>query len=100
MLVPGGYFLYTDVLQREEFNQCVEVLRSLAFEVESDRDITSNVLRSCDEITFSNSRAFRSGTDARLIQNFLGTLVLQHTKEMKNGTLMYRMLKLRKRPQL
>jgi ubiquinone/menaquinone biosynthesis C-methylase UbiE len=97
VLVPGGYFLYTDVLQCERFARCVSVLRSLGFEVETDRDISSNVLRSSDQIAFNNSRAYGSGKDARLLDLFLAAPGSSIYEGIKSGALVYRILKLRKR---
>jgi len=99
VLAPEGYFLYTDFMRRNKSNDCVEILRNLGFEVERDRDITGNVLLSCDEVAFSRVKAFRSGneTDAELMQHFLAAPGSPVYEGMKNGALTYRILKARKR---
>jgi ubiquinone/menaquinone biosynthesis C-methylase UbiE len=104
VLVPGGYFLYTDVLQRERFERCVDVLRGLDFEIETDRDISANVLRSCDQIAVNtrhllpwsiNSRE-SLGNDARLLDFIRASPGSTTYEGMKSGALVYRILKLRK----
>ena len=96
VLAPGGVFLYTDVMQRDRSNQCLGMLESIGFQVEVDRDITPNVLRSCDEIALSRVQVFHSRNDAGLMQNFLGAPGSQVYEEMKSGAWIYRILRLRK----
>jgi ubiquinone/menaquinone biosynthesis C-methylase UbiE len=55
VLRPGGYFLYADIIATEELDYRLELLKQ-HFSVERFRDITSNVLLSCDEIA---ERRFR-----------------------------------------
>jgi SAM-dependent methyltransferase len=96
VLAPGGYFLYADLLTAEKFRHTVDFVSSLGFEVERDRDITGNVLGSCDRTASSNARAFKSGTDITSIANFLSLPGSQVYEGMKNRTAVYRVLKLRK----
>lgn len=49
-------------MSREKSNQSLGILGSLGFEVERDRDITRNVLLSCDEIAVSRVGIFKAGT--------------------------------------
>jgi SAM-dependent methyltransferase len=98
VLSPGGYFLYTDVMQRDKSNQGIGILQSLGLEVERDQDITGNVLQSCDEIAMSRVQAFASKNDAGLMQNFLAAPGSQVYEEMKSGAWIYRILRLRKGP--
>lgn len=49
VLRPGGYFLYADVVAAKSLDSRFEFLQQF-FTIEKFRDITSNVLLSCDEI--------------------------------------------------
>jgi SAM-dependent methyltransferase len=99
VLAPAGYFLYTDFMRRDKSNECVGILRNLGFEVEKDRDITRNVLLSCDQVAVSRVKAFRSGNEneAELMEHFLAAPGSPVYEGMKNGALIYRILKARKR---
>ncbi len=97
VLVPGGYFLYTDALAVRQMINAIGYLEHIGFVMERDRDITANVLRSCDEIASSRMQAFSDRNDQGLMQNFLGTPGSQVYEEMRSGRWTYRILKLRKR---
>ncbi|MBD0324904.1 MAG: class I SAM-dependent methyltransferase [Pyrinomonadaceae bacterium] len=49
VLRPGGYFLYADIIASEQLASRLEFLRQ-HFTIERFRDITQNVLASCDKI--------------------------------------------------
>jgi phthiocerol/phenolphthiocerol synthesis type-I polyketide synthase E len=96
VLAPGGYFLYTDVMSRDKSDQGIGILRQLGFQVEVERDITNNVLLSCDEIASSRVQVFESGNDSGLVNNFLAAPGSQVYEEMKSRAWIYRILRLRK----
>lgn len=96
VLAPGGYFLYTDALSDQQFTQSLGYLEHIGFTLERDRDITSNVLLSCDEVATTRVQAFDNRNDQTLIQNFLATPGSQVYEEMRSGRWSYRILKLRK----
>ncbi|HEY7389822.1 MAG TPA: class I SAM-dependent methyltransferase [Bryobacteraceae bacterium] len=96
VLAPGGYFLYTDLMPREKSAQSIGILQSLGFEIERDRDITRNVLLSCDQIAASRLQIFQGSNDQTLMANFLAAPGSQVYEEMNRGDWIYRMLKLRK----
>jgi phthiocerol/phenolphthiocerol synthesis type-I polyketide synthase E len=96
VLAPGGNFLYTDVLPRGKSDECVGLLESLGFSIVHQRDITGNVLRSCDEIAASRVQAFQGGNDA-MLRNFLAAPGSQVYEEMKSRAWVYRLFKLRRR---
>src|SRR5262249_52438827 len=50
VLSDGGRFLYADCLPLGRFEEGIQFLKQTGFVVERDRDITSNVLASCDQI--------------------------------------------------
>lgn len=97
VLSPGGYFLYTDTLAIQHMTSCIGYLQHIGFELERDRDITRNVLLSCDEIAATRVQAFDSRNDSSLMQNFLATPGSQVYQEMQSGRWTYRILKLRRR---
>jgi SAM-dependent methyltransferase len=97
VLAPGGHFLYTDTLALQQMTNCIGYLQQLGFELLRDRDITRNVLLSCDEIAQTRVSAFDARNDPQLIQNFLATPGSQVYEELKSGVWTYRILKLRKR---
>lgn len=96
VLVPGGYFLYTDALEVQQLTNSLAYLQYLGFGIERDRDITNNVLRSCDEVARMRVQAFDSRNDSQLMENFLATPGSNVYKEMQAGRWIYRILKLRK----
>jgi phthiocerol/phenolphthiocerol synthesis type-I polyketide synthase E len=98
VLTPGGYFLYTDALAVQQITSSLAYLDYLGFEVERSRNITKNVLLSCDEIATSRVQAFDSRNDQQLMHNFLATPGSQVYEEMRTGRWEYRMFKLKKRP--
>jgi ubiquinone/menaquinone biosynthesis C-methylase UbiE len=57
VLRPGGHFLYADSIAREVLDARLDALGRL-FTVERFRDITRNVLLSCDEIAERRMRLF------------------------------------------
>jgi SAM-dependent methyltransferase len=96
VLVPGGYFLYTDVHPVAKRLECIAYLRSLRFLIERDIDITSNVLLSCDEIATTRVQAFSSSNDPQLMKNFLAVPGSEVYDSMQQRLWTYNILKLRK----
>jgi SAM-dependent methyltransferase len=96
VLRPGGHFLYTDVLPRNKSAECVGLLEQLGFNVLRQRDITANVLLSCDEIAASRVQAFQGGNDATLVRNFLAAPGSQVYEEMRSRAWVYRLFTLQK----
>jgi ubiquinone/menaquinone biosynthesis C-methylase UbiE len=97
VLSPGGYFLYTDALAVQQIASSLAYLDYVGFELKRNRDITRNVLRSCDEVSTSRVQAFDSRNDQKLMQNFLATPGSQVYEEMRSGRWEYRIYVLRKR---
>lgn len=89
VLRRNGYFLYTDALPVERFNECTEYLRRNGFNLESDRDITANVLASCDEVSGHRLQAYEPAAD-RTLNDFLGAPGSHFYNEMKCGRWTYR----------
>lgn len=96
VLRPGGHFLYSDVLPLPQMAQWIGLLSAVGFQLERDRDVTSNVLLSCDDVARRRVGAYSRNGDAALMANFLGAPGSQVYEEMKNGRWSYRILKLQK----
>ncbi len=96
VLAPGGHFLYTDVLPVQRAADWTGLLQATGLRVESDRDITPNVLRSCDEVARYRLRAYHDSAGAAVMNNFLGTPGSHVYEEMKSGRWTYRIMRLRK----
>jgi len=100
VLLPGGYFLYTDVLPVDRWHSGLQTLNDLGFIVEQDRNITANVLLSCDEVARSYVKVYSRTNDQKGLEDFLsvpGSLVYD---EMRASSWVYRMVRLRKPPRL
>jgi phthiocerol/phenolphthiocerol synthesis type-I polyketide synthase E len=96
VLRPGGSFLYTDLFPHDVMVRNTEMLQRIGFTVERDRDITRNVLLSCDETAAAKLGAYDGTNDRMFMGNFLGTPDSQVYSGMRLGTMSYRILKLRK----
>jgi SAM-dependent methyltransferase len=96
VLRPGGHFLYTDALAAQQFASSRAYLDHLGLELERDRNITRNVLLSCDEVSATRVGAFDSRNDPHLMQNFLATPGSEVYENLRSGRWEYRILKLRK----
>jgi acyl transferase domain-containing protein/SAM-dependent methyltransferase len=91
VLKPGGAFLYTDLLPIGKLHQCLELLKDLGFVIEDERDITPNVLLSCDEIAAARLGAFGGDQD---MSNFLAAPGSAVYETMKSGEWSYRIWRL------
>jgi len=96
VLAHGGRFLYTDVHAVEKHVEYATYLKSLGFVVESDRDITANVLLSCDEIAGSRVQAFSSGNAQSVMANFLAVPGSEVYESMKRRLWTYKITRFRK----
>lgn len=96
VLVPGGDFLYGDVLPLEKMKSCIHMLEDAGFVVRRARDVTSNVLRSCDQVARQRLSVFTDGDP--LLENFLATPGSAVYENMRAGTYVFRCLTLQKPP--
>jgi phthiocerol/phenolphthiocerol synthesis type-I polyketide synthase E len=96
VLRPGGCFLYTDVMPLQEVVSNQAELKRIGFVMELDRDITTNVLLSCNEVASARVGAFDSGNDQQLMSNFLATPGSQVYEDMRSGRWSYRIYRFRK----
>lgn len=96
VLVPGGCFLYTDLMPVEIIAANLAELKRIGFVMELERDITRNALLSCDEVATARVSAFDSGNDQNLMNNFLATPGSQVYEDMRSERWSYRIYRFRK----
>jgi ubiquinone/menaquinone biosynthesis C-methylase UbiE len=96
VLVPGGYFLYTDVLPIARMNECEKLLQRAGFSVERLRDITTNVVLSCDQIAETRTGAFAQAQNPGTLDEFLALPGSDVYEEMRQRQCVYHMFKLKK----
>ena len=82
--------------RRQQIASSAGVPRLHRIQARRNRDITRNVLLSCDEVSASRVQAFDSRNDRQLMQNFLATPGSQVYEEMRSGRWEYRIYTLRK----
>jgi ubiquinone/menaquinone biosynthesis C-methylase UbiE len=95
VIAPGGWFLYTDVLERGRFEVAVNTMEDAGLVRQVDRDITPNVLRSLEEEGQRHLRAISDG-QSRGLAEFLGLPGSNVYRRMESGEDSYRILRLRK----
>ena len=96
VLKPDGYFLYTDLIRRSVLNRNLALLADLGFRLELDRDITNNVLLSCDEIAVERQQVFGETHDEKTVRVILGVPGSEPYDDMRSGKSTYRIFRLRR----
>jgi len=96
VIAPGGHFLYTDVLPVARMKECTQILQGIGFCVQIVRDITPNVLLSCDQIAHARLGAFDKDRASETITEFLALPGSDAYQEMAQGLSIYNMFKLKK----
>ena len=96
VLVPGGYFLYTDIMPQEANIVYLAALKKIGFVLELERDITANVLLSCDEVARARVGAYDAGNDPEMMSNFLAAPGSQVYEDMRARRWSYRIFRFRK----
>jgi len=95
VLAPDGHFLYSDCFPPNRFREARVYLEGIGLQVEQDRDITSNVLLSCDEVARQRVQAYRGASPE--LETFLGAPGSQYYEDMRAGRWTYRILRLRRK---
>jgi SAM-dependent methyltransferase len=96
VLKTGGYFLYADLVPAMLASERLKNLQEIGFVLECNRDITKNVLMSCDETAERRLGAFAEGYDPGLMNEFLSVPGSQVYDELKNGEWAYKVFRLKK----
>ena len=91
VLAHGGIFLYTDLLPAQRWAEVRMLLASLGLRATSERDITANVLQSCDEVAANRTKAFGGRDD--MIENFLAVPGSAVYEQMASTAWEYRILR-------
>jgi phthiocerol/phenolphthiocerol synthesis type-I polyketide synthase E len=95
VLQPDGRFLYTDLLPVERWMEVRVLLPALGLKIEKERDITANVLASCDAIAATRAQAF--GGHSEMIDNFLAVPGSGVYEQMRSGAWQYRIVRATRR---
>jgi acyl transferase domain-containing protein/SAM-dependent methyltransferase len=93
VLVADGWFLHTDLLPVERWVEVRALLDQLGFMTVSEREITPNVLASCDEVAATRAHAF--GEQSTLMDNFLAVPGSTVYEQMRSGAWEYRIMRSR-----
>ena len=88
LLVPGGIFLYTDLIATSSLSARLAKLAELGLRPEVERDVTANVLRSCDLVATRRSAAF-TGTTGSDLHDFLAIPGSLPYEKMRSGEATY-----------
>jgi len=97
VLAPGGRFLYTDMIPGARIAEYKDFLGRAGFALERERDVSGNVLASCDAAAETHLRSLASNeTDRLAIAEFLLVAGSETYAKLKSGNAKYVMLRLRK----
>jgi phthiocerol/phenolphthiocerol synthesis type-I polyketide synthase E len=94
VLANRGVFLYTDLLPVQRWAEVRMLLESLGLHAENERDITANVLASCDDVAANRTKAF--GGSSEMIDNFLAVPGSAVYEQMHSGAWEYRIVRARR----
>ena len=94
VLKTGGYFLYTDLLPTARIPDYLSALQEMGFILEIERNITHNVLLSCDETAKRHAAAY--GDDNKMMGSFLSLPGSEVYTYMENGTMIYNIFRFKK----
>jgi ubiquinone/menaquinone biosynthesis C-methylase UbiE len=93
VLRRGGWFLHTDLLPTQRWMEVRAILSVQGFTVSVDREITANVLASCDQVAGHRTKAF--GESSQMIDNFLAVPGSNVYEQMRTGAWEYRIMRSR-----
>jgi SAM-dependent methyltransferase len=96
VLRPGRWLLYTDLFVAGDIDARLAAPAAAGLVLEHRRDITSNVLLSCDETAAIQARAFAQTSDREPMADFLGAASSVLYAALKNGTQLYLVVRCRK----
>jgi phthiocerol/phenolphthiocerol synthesis type-I polyketide synthase E len=93
VLKSNGIFLYTDLLPVQRWMEVRALLPPLGLTILDDREITRNVLASCDEVAATRAQAF--GGNSKAMDNFLAVPGSMVYEQMRSGAWEYRIVRAR-----
>jgi phthiocerol/phenolphthiocerol synthesis type-I polyketide synthase E len=96
VLTGGGAFLYADILGRARLPACRQALRAAGLLMEEEREITANVVASCDEAARIHLEAFGVKSVENDLDNFLALPGSEAYEDMATGRSVYAIYRLRK----
>jgi len=96
VLRPNGWFLYTDFMAPEAFDRHTQLLQEIGFAMTRAVDITSNVLRSCDETASTRMQAYQNPEQRAYMADFLAAPGSKTYRVFEQGLLCYRLFTFRK----
>ncbi|WP_270166464.1 class I SAM-dependent methyltransferase [Paenibacillus sp. SYP-B4298] len=99
VLRPGGAFLYADALDVPVYQSCKEQLDRIGFAVVTERDITANVLRSCQTSLNNRFKALNRGFkgEEALIMDWLAAPGTKKYNDMFEGKRAFHIVQLIKK---
>lgn len=95
LLTPGGYFCYADILPALRVEELERMLKDVGFQMLRRRDVTSNVLLSCEDVAGTHARAF-AGNNEHVTKNFLAVPGSRIYNDMQNSAQVYMLYQFRK----
>lgn len=99
VLEPGGAFLYAGVLDADKFARCERYMADIGFDFIRKRDITSNVLRSCEQTALKMFQAYgeMEEEEQEALRETLAVPGSRLYNELEQGVKLYQILTLTKR---
>ena len=96
VLAADGVFLYTDTMPTTGVAARLEQLAAVGFRVEVARNITANVVRSCDELADVHGHAFAADNAPHVLGEFLGVPGSRNYEALRSGRSQYGIWRLRR----
>jgi SAM-dependent methyltransferase len=96
VLRTGGRFLYSDTIPTHVLPRRIKQMAALGLSLELSRDITPNVLRSCDEAGAVNAQAFSADNAPEVLNDFLGVPESRTYELMRSRRTVYGIWRFRK----
>jgi SAM-dependent methyltransferase len=96
VLKRGGFFLYADLAPAGAMQRHAALLRQIGFDVVRERDITRNVLLSCDQTAAIRMGAYQSERDEDVLSEFLSVPGSQVYADLADRTWTYHIVTARR----
>ena len=97
ILKSGGYFLYGDLIPTERIIEYKYFFKKNGFLIDSERDISNNVLLSCDEMAETHAKSLtKNEVDKEVLGEFLLAAGSQSYERLKAGESRYMLFRFHK----